>query len=447
MTKVESLDQQVDCSIERVDPVHVRIRVIVPASAVDAAVQQAFARIARSARVPGFRPGRVPKPILEKQFWPVVRAEVEKELVSESFEKALQGCDLRLTGDFHLEQVSLNLGEPLSYSAIVEVWPEIERVQFEGLEVEVPRAVVTEDRVEAVLLELQERHTKLVPILDRDTVQVGDVVELSMEQGAGPGARERNRRELVWLKESVAESPFAPLIGKRVGERVEIELPQESASPGTDSSPKVWRARIDKVFAREVPPLDQDFARTVSSTAETVEDLRAQIRQELEVRAERQRAALVRSRLRKALVDANPGLVVPPSLLRLERDQLARSYVMSLGLAEARAEEFVRRNPALAERLEDEAYVRTASEILLATLAQQQAITVSDAEVDEFLDRSVQEVGEEAARIRARYAEGEARERLRRELVLQRALELVQRSANVRDVSEDAQIAEPSRNG
>ncbi len=447
MTKVETAEQQ-ECSLERVDPAHVRLRVVVPVSEVDSAIQKAFARIARTARVPGFRPGRIPKLILEKQFWPVVRAEVEKELLANSFEKAIQARSLPITGSFHLEQVSLKRGEPLSYSAIVEVWPEIERVNYQGLQVEVPRVGVTEEQVQAVLADLQERHTKLVPIADRNMVQLGDVVELTLQRVQGRGPNEGDRRELVWLKDLESGSPFSLLIGKKVGEVVEIPWTEEDEGPPliSESPRTVWRVRIDKVFARDVPLLDNDFARTVSSTAETVDDLKAQIRQELEARAERRKAGLLRSRLRKALVDANPGVVVPPSVLRRERAELARSYVNSLGLPVDRAEEILERTPSIAQQLDNEAYVWVASEALLAKVAEEQGIRVSDNEIDDMLSRAMQERGEEAAQIRSRYAGTEGRARLKQEMVLQRALELVRQSAQVRDVLEDSQIAEAVRN-
>lgn len=449
MTKVES-PVELECSVERVDPVHVRLEVTVPALRVQAAVEKAFARIARTARVPGFRPGRVPRGILEKQFWPVVRAEVEKELVAESFGEVVNTHQLRLTGEFHLEQVSLRSQEPLTYAAVVEVWPDIERVQYAGLQVEVPSLVVTEEQVKAVLTDLLDRHTKLVPIVERDVVAVGDVVELSvLTTPAGQAPKDGKRRELVWLNDLKPDSPLMVLVGRKIGELVEIKQnpAADEASFRAEAPSATWEARIERLFTRDVPALDVDFVRTVSSTAETVEELEAQIRRELEVRAERRRAALIRGGLRKALVEANPGLVVPPSFLHREEEELARNYTASLGLPVERAGEFVKRNPSLAQHLREEAYVRTASEILIAELARQEGIEVDDSELDEWLARSSAEAGHDLEQIRARYAKAEARERLRQELVWERAFELVQQKATIRERTDDSQIAEALRNG
>ncbi|MCX8073837.1 MAG: trigger factor [Candidatus Binatia bacterium] len=451
----DAQDQQLTCSIEEIDPVHVRVKVKIPAERVDAAIQGEFASLARTARVPGFRPGRVPKELLEKRFWPLVRDAVQRELVSESFAQAIKGKKFRPTGAFELEQVSLKPGEPLVYSALVEVLPDIGKVEYAGLEIELPPMQVTEEEVEAVLGHLQTQHTTLIPVEESRPIQAGDVVEVTFldsrdRRGVAP------RKRLFWLHDADPKRPLSQLLGSRVGECVEISLdsssPQRASAEDEELRSQRERVRVDAIYERRIPTLDDDFAKTVSTSSETLEDLRSEIRVQLRARMERERELLLRSRLRLALAEANASVRVPPSLLRRETELLVKRYLTNVRLPPERFENFLQRNPDVADALQREAYIRVASDILLLALAEQEGLQVTETELEEFIDRLAERSGEEAARVRAYYSAPAQREELKRELLSQRALELVRQRAQIREQdirerAEDTQIADQEGNG
>src|SRR2546430_11285336 len=180
-------------TLEALTPGRKRLQVEIAATDVQAELERAFAAVGRQARLRGFRPGRVPGPVLERTFGEQVRREVLGKLVEASLRQAIEAHHLEPVGTPDIDADPLTPGQSLRYAATIDVRPVIEVGNLDGLDVRRPAVVVTDESVETALAKMRDAAAQLRPITDRAVVEAGDVgtVDLTSRlEGAEPGRPE-----------------------------------------------------------------------------------------------------------------------------------------------------------------------------------------------------------------------------------------------------------------
>ncbi|MGH9893953.1 MAG: trigger factor, partial [bacterium] len=148
-------------TVEEIGATRRRLDVEVPVAAVAAEMERAFGRVQRQARVKGFRPGRVPRAVLERYFGDQVRADVLSHLIEHSYSDALSRVGLRPVGPPEIVPENIEAGRPLRYSATIDIWPEIEIRDAEGLPARRSRRQVGDAEVERAVEHLRESLAEL----------------------------------------------------------------------------------------------------------------------------------------------------------------------------------------------------------------------------------------------------------------------------------------------
>ena len=204
-------------TLEELGPSRKRLQIEIGAPTVQAEVDRAFALVGRQARLPGFRPGKAPRQVLERMFGDQVRREVLGRLVEESFHHAVHEHQLAIVGTPEIDADVLTPGEALRYSATVDVRPDIVLNDLTGFEARKPAAAVTDDDVARVIESLRESVAQLRPITDRQIVEGGDVVSLNLSsriEGAEPiaprGGAARGRRRQLSARARATDRRSAP---------------------------------------------------------------------------------------------------------------------------------------------------------------------------------------------------------------------------------------------
>ena len=211
-------------NVEQTGPLERRLQIKIPTADVDRAFETVFRDLRRSTQVRGFRPGKAPRPILEKQFGEHARGEVLEALVRETLFKAIEQAELDIVSEPKVNPPEApRPGEAYSYEATVEIRPEVELKQVEGLRVAPPALPEPEeDPIEAQLQELRERHGELVAeaegvaaarghvavidfegAIDGEPFEGGSGNEVAIEIGCGPsrpGLRRCADRSLAQAK-------------------------------------------------------------------------------------------------------------------------------------------------------------------------------------------------------------------------------------------------------
>ena len=328
-------------SVERVDDTTVKLSITVEAQRVGEAIDHAAGHLSEQVKVPGFRPGKVPRRVLETRLGKeTLVQEAVKEFLPHFYAEAAQAEQLDVVGPPEFDLGTFEDGKDAEFSATVEVRPEFDVPDYEGLQVPHPEWEVTDDDIAAQLDAMRERFAELETV-DR-AVEPGDFVVVTVV-----GTRDGERVEEVSVEDLLYSVPVLPedeesdsaldrnLLGATAGDELTFS---DTLGPdyGELSGVEVdLVASVKEVKAKRLPELDDDFAVTASEF-DTIDELRAELQEQLG-RSKRDHA---RNELRGAVVEAVGDLVevpLPQSMVqselrfRLNRmAQQAQQYGMTL---------------------------------------------------------------------------------------------------------------------
>ncbi len=422
-------------TIESISPIQKKLSFEIPPERVAEEIERSYRTVQGSARIKGFRAGKVPRPLLERHFGEQIAAEVSSLLVEESYGQALAEHAVPVVSRPHIVAEKLIPGQPFRYSATVEVRPDIAIADYEGIEVERRVRKVGEHEVAQALDRLAESFAQLRPVTERETVEPGDVVTVDYAafQRGKPVAGMQGKDRLVELRQDAAPPGFVEhLVGVRKGESVEFSVPlppPEASDPGQGEL-TAFRVTVRDIARKEKPQLDDEFAKDHGECA-TLEELRAKVRESLQKAADRQADRQVEDEVLGRILDRNP-FEVPPSLVQ---DQIQRL------LTESGVQRSVDVS-ALPQPVRDELTLRARKQVqtvfVLDAVAKQAALAVSEEELRQRIDEILASVGpEHRQRFEAVYAQPENRGALRERLLQEKALRFLVAKAKIRTVEEE----------
>lgn len=412
-------------TVEDLSPVKKRIGVALPPEEVRAQIDQAYRGLQQRARIKGFRPGHVPRAILERYYGEQVRSEVLARLIEDSYARALEERQLRAVArpEIVAEEVRPEAG--LRYSATIEIKPEFEVVGYDAIEVERSVGPVSEAAIDAEIERLRQSLAQMVRCEDRDTVERGDLVEIGytgvVDGRVLPGAAAESR--VIEVGSQTFPPPFEDkLVGLRRGEstHIEVQYPAHHRSPEIAGKTVTFRVEIKDVGRKELPALDDDLAKDHGECGSLAE-LRAKVRIALEEVAERKADEAMRSALVRTLVERNP-IEVPHALV----ERRVEAMLYELGLHDVTAGGDAEREAQLT-RIRGELHQRAGESVhaalLLERLAAQQRLEASDAEIDEHIAQALRAAPRERERVAEIYRGAAARREIGERIAQEKALE------------------------
>ncbi|HET9440302.1 MAG TPA: trigger factor [Longimicrobiales bacterium] len=311
------------------------LTITVPADRLESERSNAARRLAQKVRLPGFRKGKVPAQVLQKKFGGAVEQEMLEKVMGAAYREVIEREGLQPISQAAIENVDYKPGEDLKFDVHFEVRPEIELNRLGGFTVRRPPSAVDDAAVAAVLQRLREEHASWQPIEAGQALVNGDmaVVEITALEGA---SAHQTRRYQVYLGQEQVRPEIEDAIRTLApGEQGEftIDLPEGEA----ENTLKPHRIKIDLIEAKhpEYPELTDEFAQGLGAF-ESVADLRARVRDDLEKEAVAEAERAVRQDLVSQIVEANP-FDVPDSMVNQYLDQMIRPRK---GEEPARMEEF-----------------------------------------------------------------------------------------------------------
>ena len=390
-------------TLEDLTPVRKRLQVEISATDVQAELERAFATVGRQARLRGFRPGRVPRPVLERTFGEQVRREVLGKLVEASLRQAIEAHHLEPVGTPDIDADPLTPGQSLRYAATIDVRPVIEVGNLDGLDVRRPAVVVTDESVETALAKMRDAAAQLV------TVDLTSRLE-----GAEPV-----RREGVLVEAGAGTFPLAlerQLVGQHSGAELTLQVPYPRDYPNAGLAGKTpeFEVAIRELRSKELPALDDDFARD-HGRCQSLAELRTRVRSDLEREAE----ARATDTMHEAVLDqlfARHPFDVPPTLV----ERRVEAQLGTLGVREGADHQHAL--DELRAELRPRAERQVRAELLLDAVASRLDITVDESEIEAAIETLAARESHGAERLRALYRRPEAHAALHAKLVRDRAL-------------------------
>jgi trigger factor len=414
----------VQVTVEDLSPIKKKIGIALPPEEVQAKIDAAYRGLSQRARIKGFRPGKVPRQVLERYYGSQVESEVIGELIQDSYARALEQRQLRAVARPEIVAEEVRPAEGLRYSATIEIKPDVRVEGYDKLAVERAVPSVGDDAVDAQLERLRQSLAQMVPVEGRDVVEKGDLVELNytgvIDGRALPGAAAQSR--VIEVGSDTFPPPFEEkLVGLKRGEsaHIAVSYPPSHHSEEVAGKTVTFRVEVKEVGRKELPALDDEFAKDHGECGSLAE-LREKVRQNLAAAAEREADEQMRIALVKQLVERTP-LDVPDAMVTQRYEAMAREVgvhgVESGGNAELDA-----KLDEIRTELRRRARQAVHSALLLERIASQERLAATEAEVDERIAHVVRAAPRERERLAELYRHPEARHEIAERLAQEKAL-------------------------
>jgi trigger factor len=379
----------VKSSVENVGPTRVKLAVEVPFDELKSSLDAAYKKIGSQVRIPGFRPGKAPARIIDQR---VGRSAVLEEAVNDAlpraYSEAVRESGVRALGQPEIEVTNLDDGTSLSFTAEVDVRPEITLPTLEGVEVTVDDIEVTESEIDEQLDSLRERFATLTGVdrpvetgdyvsidltasVDGEEVEGGSATGLSYEVGAGD------------LIDGIDEA----IVGKSAGETVSFATTLRQGDKAGEQADVA--VTVNSVKRKELPEADDEFAQ-LASEFDIVEELRADLRERL-IRAKTLgQGSQAREKLLEKLVES-ADFPLPESAVNAEIGYREHDVVHSLGHDDKLFDELLagqgKTREEFTAELRESAEKSVRAQFLLDAIADAGQVNVGDAELTEYIVR------------------------------------------------------------
>ncbi len=380
-------------TVEEISSVKKKIHVEIPLDQVTKEVESLYKEVGAKAKIKGFRPGKVPRNILERYFKDYVKAEAIQKLIQESYPSILSEKDLHPVSPPVIDPGELESGKSFQYSATIEVKPEIKIEGYIGLNIQGKQEVVTEEEVEERLKGLQELHAQLRTIEEPRAVRSGDHVILDYE--ARMDNKPLEEAKAVDFNIEVGGGRFIPaleekLIGLHPDEKKEIEVsfPEDYGYKKWAGKTISFLVKIKEIKEKILPPLDDEFAKDVGDYS-TLEDLKGKLKEGIEKEKQLMFERQLKDQIVDKLIEANP-FEVPESMVEEQTKALVSDTTMRLAAQGIALKSLNISEEKLQEDYREVAKKQVRTHLILEKISQQEGIIVTDEEVDERL-RSISE--------------------------------------------------------
>jgi trigger factor len=375
-------------NVEEISSIKKKVSIEISEDQVNKEVESFYKDLGKKAKIKGFRPGKVPRDILERYFKDYVKAEVIQKLIEETYPQALSETDLHPVSPPVIDPGGFEDGKPFQYSAMIEVKPDIQLEEYTGLKIEGKKEEVKDEEVEERLKALQNLHANLKTISEARPIQTGDYVIVDYE--ARLGGKPLEGGKAIDFTVEVGSGQFIPafeekLIGLKPEEEKEIEVsfPEDYGYQKWAGKTISFHVKIKEIKEKILPPLDDEFAKDLGDYA-SFEELKAKLKGEIEKEKELALERRLKDQVVDQLLETNP-FEVPESLV----EEQAKAMVSDTKLRLA-AQGMVLKNLGVSEEKLQEDYKAMAQKqvrtfLILEKIAGQEGIAVTDEEADDRL--------------------------------------------------------------
>jgi trigger factor len=380
-------------NVENLGTLERRVSMSVPVRDIEKQVDERLKQLARNAKMPGFRPGKVPMKIVAQTYGPQVRNEVLGDAVQKSFSAAVKEANLRVAGYPKIEKkedppTDAPPGDTLEFSATFEIYPEVKPGDLSRATLEQPKVTVDDAAVARTLEVLRKQRTKFVaadrPAKEGDRLTVD--FEGTIDGAAFDGGAAQNFVFALGGGNMLPEFDAAAR-GMSAGEskRFDLKFPDDYHGKDVAGKQAQFELRIRNVDEPQLPEIDAEFAKSLGVADGDVDKMRGEIRANVEREVKKRIEARVKNQTMEALLAATP-LEVPKALVEMEAQSLLQRAAQDLQGRGVKPEQ-INLNP---QQFEEAAKRRVALGLIIAELARAENLQPKPAEVRALVEQEAQ---------------------------------------------------------
>lgn len=366
------------------------LTVEVDVATVNAGLDKAFKKVVKQVNVPGFRKGKMPRPLFEKKFGvESLYQDALDEILPEAYANAVEEAGISPVDRPEIDIEKMEKGENLIFTATVTVKPEVKLGNYKGLEVEKFDTTVTDEDVEAELKKQQERQAELV-VKEEGAAVAGDTVVIDFEGFVDGEAFEGGKGENYSLE--LGSNSFIPgfedqLIGLEAGAEkdVEVTFPEEYHAAELAGKPAVFKVKVHEIKAKQLPELDDEFAKDVDDEVETIAELKEKTKAKLEHDKKHEEEhfiqnAVIGQAVEGAQIDL-PEVMVSNEVDRMMQDFAGRLQQQGLNL-ELYFQFSGQDEAALKGQMKEEAEGQVRTSLVLEAIAEAEKLEATEEDVE-----------------------------------------------------------------
>lgn len=408
------------------------LSVEVDAQELEKALDQAFRKVVKKVNVPGFRKGKVPRPIFEKRFGvESLYQDALDILLPKAYPEAVEQTEIEPVDQPEIDIDQLEKGKPFIFKATVTVKPEVKLGQYKDLEVPEKDFNVTDEEMESELKRMQERQGELIAVEDGQ-VEKGDRVILDFEGFVNGEAFEGGKAERYNLE--VGSGQFIPgfedqLVGMKAEEEkdVNVTFPEEYQAEELAGKDATFKVKLHEIKRMQLPQLDDEFAQDVSEF-DTLDELKDDIRNRLKEQKKNEEESYKRNTLVEKAAE-NAEIDVPDVMVEHEIDHMVQHFQQQLQMQGINLEQYSQFTgqevSEIREQFREEAGKKVRANLVLDTIAQEENIQVSDDEVEDELKKLAEQMGRDTDEVRRLLQNQGGMDQVKQELKTRKTIDLL----------------------
>lgn len=358
-------------------------------------LDQAFKKVVKTIEIPGFRKGKVPRKIFEQRFGVESLFQDAVDIVlPDAYMNSVTEAGIEPIDQPEIDIEQIERGKPLIFTANVEVKPEVTLGDYKGLEVEEQDVEVTDEDVDHELEHLREHQAELV-IKEDGEVENGDTVVMDFEGFMDGEPFEGGKAENHSLE--IGSGQFIPgfeeqLVGKKSGDDTEVVLtfPEDYHEESLAGKEATFKVKIHEIKQKELPELDDEFAKDVDDEIETLEELKTKKKEELESQKKQDAENKKRETLIEKASD-NAQVDVPDAMVETELDQMVNEFEQRLqmqGMTMEMYSQFSGQDKeALKEQMKEDASKRVKTNLVLEAISEKEELEPTEDDINEELEQ------------------------------------------------------------
>ena len=421
--------------VEKLEKNMAKLTMEVPAEELEKAIQGAYLKQKNRINIPGFRRGKAPRAMIEKMYGAgIFYEDAANALIPEAYSKAVDECGETIVSRPSISIEQLEKGKPFIFTAEVALKPEVVLGDYKGLEVPKSDLEVTEEEIAGELKREQENNSRSIDVDDR-AVMDGDKVTLDFEGSVDGEAFEGGKGTDYPL--TIGSGAFIPgfeeqLVGAEIGQEKEVNVtfPENYQAKELAGKAAVFKCTVKKIEMKELPELNDDFAKDVSEF-DTLEEYKADIKKNLE---EKKADAAKRSREDAAVEKAieNASMEIPDAMLETQVDQMLDDFARRIQAQGLSMEQYMQftgaTQDAMREQMKPQAMKRIQTRLVLEKIAEAENIQISDERLDEEIAKMAEMYKMEADKLKEMMGAYE-KDQMKKDLAVQEAVTLISDAA------------------
>lgn len=438
-------------TLETVSTLERKLNIQVPASEVQAAFETAYKSIQKHVAIKGFRQGKAPIKAVKTMYGDRVKQDVVNDLVQKYYSTALREHALDPVSFPTIEFDALDEGKDFGFTAEFEVRPNVTLKKIEKLPLKREKFELKATFIDEALEDIRKNRSVNVPVLENRNAQMGDIAVLDFKGFLESGELENGSAEGHELE--LGSNMFIPgfeegVVGMAIGSEKEVSVafPEGYHVAELAGKPVTFKVKLHKLLKKELPELNDEFARSLGGKTESLEHLKESIRKDHVQREEKRVRDELKSRLMKTLVENNP-VDVPKALMAEQKKSLVEDLKKRMESQGMGPEQFEEYKDKWDGDFEETASFMIRSSFLLDKISLDKNLRATDADLAAKFEEYATQTGIELARVKEFYGDEDRASRLRYQITEDKVVDWLISNADVKDVTREEIEKDEKENG